>query len=79
MARHFDSFDFSTLCTNMPHDLLLHSISQLIREVYGDKYLVIKSDGGAYWLNVASTRVTKEGLVEQIKFLVDSIYIHVDF
>ena len=28
-AVHFDSFDFSTLHTNVPHDLLLHSIEQL--------------------------------------------------
>ena len=33
-ARHFDSFDFSTLYTNIPHDLLLDSISQLISEAY---------------------------------------------
>ena len=83
MAKHFDSFDFSTLYTNIPHDLLLHSISQLIREAYrirGAKYLVIKSDGGAYWSNIASTRnhsVTEDGLVEQIRFLVDNIYIQV--
>ena len=79
MARHFDSFDFSTLYTNIAHDLLLHCISQ--REAYrirGAKYLVIKSDGGAYWLTVASMRdhcITEDGLVEQIKFLIDNIYI----
>ena len=29
-VRNFDIFDFSTLYTNIPHDLLLDSISQLI-------------------------------------------------
>ena len=32
----------------IPHDLLQHSISQLIRGITGAKYLVIKNDGGAY-------------------------------
>ena len=44
-ARHFDSFDFSTQYTNIPQDLLLDSISQLIREAY----LVLQSNGTAYW------------------------------
>ena len=33
-AEHFDSFDFSTLYANIPHDLLLDSIHQLISEAY---------------------------------------------
>ena len=82
-AKHFDSFDFSTLYTNIPHDLLLESIGQLISEAYrirGAKYIVIKSDGTAYWSDAASTRdhnITEDRLVEQIKFLVDNIYIQV--
>jgi hypothetical protein len=59
-VRHFDSFDFSTLHTNIPHDLLLDSISQLIREAYrirGTKYLVMQqSNSTAYWSNTVSTR-----------------------
>ena len=50
-AKQFDSFDFSTLYTNIPHDLLLNSIGELVREAYrlrGAKYLVIKSNGTAY-------------------------------
>ena len=82
-ARHFDSFDFSTLYTNIPHDLLLGSIGQLISEAYrirGAKYIVIKSDGITYWSNKTSAKdhnVTEDELVEQIKFLVDNIYIQV--
>ena len=33
-AKHFDSFDFSTLYTNIPHDLLLDCIDTLVKEVY---------------------------------------------
>ena len=50
-ARHFNSFNFSTFYTNIPHDLLLDSISQLISEAYkirGAKYLVVQSDSTAY-------------------------------
>ena len=82
-ARHFDSFDFSTLYTNIPHDLLLDSISQLISEAYrirGAKYLIVQGDGTAYWSNTMSTRdhsITEDQLVKQIKFLVENIYIQV--
>ena len=82
-ARHFDSFDFSTLYTNIPHDLLLDSISQLISEAYrirGAKYLVVQGDGTAYWSNTVLTRehsITEDQLVKLIKFLVDNIYIQV--
>ena len=82
-ARHFDSFDFSTLYTNIPHDLLLDSISQLISEAYkirGAKYLVLQSDGTAYWSNTVSPRyhsIAEDQLVEHIKFLVNNIYIKV--
>ena len=82
-AKHFDSFDFSTLYTNMPHDPLLDSNSQLISEAYRireAKYLVVHSDGTAYWSNTMSTRdhsITEDQLVEQIKFLMDNIYIQI--
>ena len=77
-ARHFDSFDFSTLYTNIPHDLFLDNISQLISEAYrirGAKYLVVQGDSTAYWSNTMSTRdhsITKDELVEQMNFLVET-------
>ena len=82
-AKQFNSFDFSTLYTNIPHDLLLNSIGELVREAYrlrGAKYLVIKNNGTAYWSNTTSAKdhsITENGLLEQIKFLVDNIYIQV--
>ena len=33
-ATHFDSFDFSTLYTNIPHDLLLECLKSLVEEAY---------------------------------------------
>ena len=82
-AKHFGSYDFSTLYTAISHDLLLDNISQLIREAYsirGAKYVIIKKDGKAYWSNAESTNdhsVTEVQLIEQIKFLIDNIYIEV--
>ena len=82
-ARHFDSFDFSTLYTNIPHNLLLNSIGELIKEAFrirGANYLVVKNNGAAYWSNTASAKdhnITEDKLIEQIEFLVDNIYVHV--
>ena len=81
-ARHFDSFDLSTLYTNIPHNLLLDSISKLISEAYrirGAKYLIVQNDGTAYWSNTMSTQnhsITEDQLVEQIKFLMDMQHLH---
>ena len=59
-------FDFSTLYTNIHHNLLLYSISQLISEAYrirGAKYLVVQNDGMAYWSNTRGIRrIFKRGL-----------------
>ena len=58
-AKQFDSFDFSMLYTNIPHNLLLNSIGELIKETYrirGVNYLVVKSNGVAYWSNTASAK-----------------------
>ena len=46
-ARHFDSFNFSTLYTSIPHDCLIHNISVLIREVRGAQVLSINKYGVA--------------------------------
>ena len=43
-------------------------------------YLVVQGDGTAYWSNIMARQdhsITKDQLVEQIKFLVEKIYIQV--
>ena len=43
-AKCFDSYDFATLYTNIPHDGLKSNIRNLVREAYkvrGAKYLII--------------------------------------
>ena len=47
-AKSFDSFDFSTLYTNIPHEALKTNIRNLIREAFkvrGSKYLIVSRDG----------------------------------
>ena len=51
-AKSFDSFDFSTLYTNIPHEALKTNIRNLIREAFkvrGSKYLIVSKDGKAHW------------------------------
>ena len=33
-AKHFDSFDFSTLYTSIPHDSLKIALTSLVKEAY---------------------------------------------
>ena len=51
-AKHFDSFDFSTLYTNIPHNSLKFNLRELIKEAYrirGARYLTVNRFGVAYW------------------------------
>ena len=81
-AKHFDSFDFSTLYTNIPHDLLLKSLTELFKEAYrirGAMYLSV-TNNKAYWSNIASSKhpnITEQSLIEKVQFLVDNTYVKV--
>ena len=58
-ANHFDSFDFSTLYTNIPHDLLLQNIGLLVSEAYrirGATFLTTTDKNEAYWTNTPSAK-----------------------
>lgn len=80
-AKHFDSFDFSTLYTNIPHDLLLQCLTELITEAYrirGATYLAVSSNEAAYWTNIASPKnhnIVETALIEHITYLVNNVYI----
>ena len=73
-ARHFDSFDFSTLYTNIPHGCLKHNV--LIKEAYqirGAQFLSISKYGVAYWSqSMCGTR-----LISMLEYVVDNIFIEV--
>ena len=51
-ARSFDSFDFSTLYTSIPHDSLKYCLKMLIEEAYrvrGANYLTINRNRKCTW------------------------------
>ena len=77
-AFHFDSFDFTTLYTNIPHNSLKYNLQALIGEAFkvrGNKYLTI-TNGVAYWTHCSSCNsYTQEQLVEMLEFLVDNIFV----
>ena len=53
-STHFDSFDFSTLYTNIPHKLLLESLDNVVKEAYqvrGATYISV-GNTGALWSNI---------------------------
>ena len=86
-AKSFDSFDFSTLYTNIPHEALKTNIRNLIREAFkirGSKYLIVSKDGKAHWslepsLWSACVSVDNSKLVEWTNYLIDNVYIKVGF
>ena len=82
MAKCFDSYDFATLYTNIPHEGLKMNIRDLVREAFKfrrGKYLIVDSHGKAYWSQVPSfvTRcmslLDKSKLVELTEYLIDNV------
>ena len=77
----FDSYDFSTLYTSIPHQLLKDSLKELIMEAFlkrGATYLVERR-GRAYWSTQKgkfSISVTESQLVQYVEYLIDNNYIY---
>ena len=82
-AKCFDSYDFTTLYTNIPHDGLKSNIRNLVREAYkvrGTKYLVVDRHMKAHWSESPSSVTTcmsldKSKLVELTEYLIDNVYV----
>ena len=81
-TKHFDTFDFSTLYTSIPHDILLETLNKLIIEAFrirGASFISVSYDN----VFCSNTRrrdyvnTPAEKLMEYIKFLVDNVYISV--
>ena len=81
----FDSYDFATLYTNIPHNTLKNNIRNLVREAFkirGAKYIIVNRHGNGHWsLELASSTacvsVSKSKLVEWTEYLIDNVYIKV--
>ena len=83
LVRHADTFNFSTLYTSIPHNLLLQCLEELITEsfrVRGATYICVNHNN-AFWsdnkVNNQEHNVSESNLIEYVRFLVDSIYIQV--
>ena len=84
-AKSFDSYDFSTLYTNIPHAALKSNMKELIKEAYkvrGAKYIIVDTQGKAHWSitpsSVASCMsVDTNKLIKLLEYLIDNVYIGV--
>ena len=51
-AKQFDSYDFATLYTNIPHNALKNNIRSLVREAFKirvAKYIIVDRHGSGHW------------------------------
>ena len=84
-AKHFDSYDFSTLYTSIPHTDLKTALISLIKEAYRVRdniYLIVDNRGRAFWSDVPSkasykSSVTEEMLIILVEYLIDNIYVSI--
>ena len=75
--KSFDSYDFATLYTNIPHDTLKTNMKELINEAYkvrGAEYIVIHPQGEVYWSVIPSSAVScknvdKTKLIKWLEYL----------
>ena len=77
-AKCFDTYDFSTLYTSIPHTSLKHALTTLIKEAYrirDSTFLVVDSRGKAYVPSRASSKysIREETLVMYVEYLVDNM------
>ena len=72
-ARRFESYNFATLYTNIPHNALKkNNIRSLVREAFkirGAKYIIVDRHGNGHWSlepasSTACVSVSKSKLVE---------------
>ena len=67
-AKHFDSYDFSTLYTSIPHVSLKHALATLIKEAYRVRdniFLVVDNRDKAYWSDQPSRISSRHSLTEE--------------
>ena len=84
-ARHFDSYDFSTLYTSIPHAALKEALETLVHEAYGvrdSEFIVADTNGNASWSDVPSRlssrhSISEEVLVAYVEYLLDNIYVSI--
>ena len=84
-AKSFESFDFATLYTTIPHDALKERVGALVSEAYrvrGAKYLIVDRHSRAHWSELPSTTPTctsvdESMLITWMEYLIGNIFIKV--
>ena len=84
-AKCFDSYDFTTLYTSIPHAALKEALKTLIQEAYkvrDSEYIVADTNGNAYWSEVISTssakcNINEKALIVYVEYLIDNIYVSI--
>ena len=82
LLRNFDSYNFATLYTNIPHNALKNNIRSLVCEAFkirGAKYITVDRHGNGHWSlesasSTACVSVSKSKLVEWTEYLIDNVY-----
>jgi len=78
-AKRISTFDFSTLYTTIPHDLLIEVLSKIIENVFNSRNARSKigfSSSSVYWTpkGVDKRFFTKTTLIEAVTFLISQCY-----
>ena len=76
VAKQFDTYDFSTLYTSIPHLALKEALESLIQEAYrvrDSEYIVADTNGNAYWSDIQSTssgkyNISNEMLIAYVEY-----------
>ena len=66
---HRATFDFSTLYTSIPHDLLKSRMNSIINNAFKDK------NGATRYTHIEVDKYTANDICKMIEFLVDNIYV----
>ena len=83
VAKQFDTYNFSTLYTSIPHPALKEALESLIQEAYrvrDSEYIVADTNGNAYWSDITSTssvkrNITDEMLIACVEYVINNIYV----
>ena len=80
--KSFDSFDFATLYTSIPHTLLIKCISELFEEAYKVRSSTFISVGyrSAFWSKSKVKHchnITSDQLITYVEYLVDNMFISI--
>ena len=79
MAKHMDSYDFSTLYTSIPHDSLKNNMNILIYEAFkvrDSQYLSCNNKMNCYWTQSRNSNISidKTELKAMVEYLVNNVF-----